>query len=245
MEPPTSRDWRIEAVGDRCLMVVFGQHVDPAINARVHALADHLIDHPVAGVIDVVPAFTTVAVHYRPEQVAGISASLSPHAALQDSITAILTRGVTANRTQARTVDIPVCYDEEFGPDLQEVALACGFSTDEVIRRHGASDHVVYMLGFAPGFPYMGGLDPSLAMPRRSTPRVKIPAGTVAIAREQSSVYTLETPGGWNLIGRTPLRLFRPRNDPPTLLRPGDRVRFVPISRERFDELERQAGEQA
>jgi len=245
MEPVATKDWRIEPVSDRCLMVVFGQKVDPAINARVHALADHLIDQPVAGVIDVVPAFTTVAVHYRPEQIAGVGAASSPHDALERTIAAILARGVTATRTEARTVDIPVCYDEEFGPDLLEVAQACGLSREEVIRRHGTSDHVVYMLGFAPGFPYMGGLDASLAMPRRSTPRVKIPAGTVAIAREQSSVYTLETPGGWNLIGRTPLQLFRPRNDPPTLLRPGDHVRFVPISRERFDELDRQAGESA
>ncbi len=100
---------------------------------------------------------------------------------------------------------------------------------------HGASDHMVYMLGFAPGFPYMGGLDARLAMPRRSTPRVRIPAGTVAIAREQSAVYTLETPGGWNLIGRTPLALFTPHASPPTLLRPGDHVRFVPISQAQFD----------
>ncbi len=227
--------WRIEPLGDRCLMVEFGQRVDPRINEAVHGFADHLIDHPIAGVIDIVPAITTVAIHYRPESIEDDGSSEPPHRRLSRRLAALLATGVEAAARQTRLVEIPVCYGGDLGPDLDEVASACALSTDEVIERHAASSHVVYMLGFAPGFPYMGGLDPKLAMPRRSTPRVRIPQGTVAIAREQSAVYTFETPGGWNLIGCTPLALFTPQANPPTLLRPGDRIRFVPITREAFD----------
>ena len=240
-----SPDWRIEPLGDRCLMVEFGQRVDPQINQSVHALANHLLAHPIAGVTDVVPAFTTVAVHYRPEAIAADAAAGGddprlPHQRLRATLESLLAAGYAGAQRAPREVRIPVCYGGEFGPDLEEVAATCGMSADEVIARHVASPHVVYMLGFAPGFPYMGGLDPALAMPRRSTPRVRIPAGTVAIAREQSAVYTLETPGGWNLIGCTPLALFTPRADPPTLLHPGDRIRFEPISREQFEAARRQ-----
>ena len=238
MDSTAGAGWRIEQAGDRCLMVELGRHVDPQVNQAVHALAQHLLEHPIRGVTDVVPAFTTVALHYRPEAIdAGVAGEPAPYRRLGREIEAILARGVLATQHAVRTVEIPVCYGGDFGPDLDEVAAACGLTSQQVIELHGASPHMVYMLGFAPGFPYMGGLDARLAMPRRSTPRVKIPAGTVAIAREQSAIYTLETPGGWNLIGRTPLELFTPHAESPTLLRPGDRVRFVPISRERFDAL--------
>ena len=238
MEPDTATAWRIDPVGDRCLMIEFGQRVDPEINRTVHAMAERLLRDPIPGVTDVVPAFTTVAIHYRPEAIAaGESADPIPYRRLERLIEAMLAQGIAATGSEARTVEIPVCYGGEYGPDLDEVAAACGLTPGQVIALHGASDHMVYMLGFAPGFPYMGGLDPRLAMPRRSTPRVKIPQGTVAIAREQSAVYTLETPGGWNLIGRTPIELFTPHASSPTLLRPGDHVRFVPISRARFDAM--------
>ena len=236
MESTTRAGWRIEPVGDRCLMVEFGQRVDPAINDTVHALADRLLEHPIEGVTDVVPAFTTVAIHYRPEALEGAgTGTQTAYRELERRIEAILSGGFERTRGEARTVEIPVCYGGEFGPDLDDVAKACGLSAQQVIELHAASPHVVYMLGFAPGFPYMGGLDARLAMPRRSTPRVRIPAGTVAIAREQSAIYTLESPGGWNLLGRTPVQLFTPHAEPPTLLRPGDHVRFVPITREQFD----------
>ena len=242
MTEPTEPGWRIDALGDRCLMIEFGQRVDPRINAAVHAFADHLIEHPIAGVTDIVPAFTTVAVHYRPEAIEPDASIDPPHRRLHRRLAALLAQGVERAARQTRVVEIPVCYGGDLGPDLEEVANACALSPDEVIARHAASPHVVYMLGFAPGFPYMGGLDPRLAMPRRSTPRVRIPQGSVAIAREQSAVYTFETPGGWNLIGCTPLSLFTPQADPPTLLRPGDHIRFVPITREAFDAARAGAG---
>lgn len=231
--------WRIEPLGDRCLMVEFGARVDPVINQTVHAFADHLIAQALPGVTDVVPAFTTVAIHYQPQAWVDESGLQAPHERLQAVLAAALAQGHLGAARASREVEIPVCYGGELGPDLEEVADACAMSPESVIARHVASLHAVYMLGFAPGFPYMGGLDPSLSRPRRATPRVRIPAGTVAIAREQSAIYTFETPGGWNLIGCTPLALFTPQASPPTLLQPGDRIRFVPISREVFDAARR------
>jgi len=238
MQAATDTDWRIDPVGDRCLMIEFGQRVDLKINAKVHALANHLLEHPIPGVIDLVPAFTTVAIHYEPQRLAKAAlAGESAYAALARMLSQILARGTNITETATRTIEIPVCYDEEFGPDLAQIADTHGLSINEVIRIHTACEHTVYMLGFAPGFAYMGGLDERLAMPRRSTPRTRIPAGTVAIAREQSAVYTVESPGGWNLMGRTPLRFFDPETEPPTLLRPGDRVRFTQVSRERYEQI--------
>lgn len=207
-------------------MVRFGDRVEAAVNEAVHAFAASVLRRPPDGLLDVVPAFTTVALHVRP----GTDArSLARH------IAALLEAGPAGDALVARRVEIPVCYGGEAGPDLDEVAAACGMSAADVIECHAASAHWVCMLGFAPGFPYMAGLDARLQMPRRATPRVRIAPGTVAIARDQSCVYTLETPGGWNLIGRTPVALFTPHEASPTLLRPGDRVRFVPIAAEAFD----------
>lgn len=227
--------WQIAPLGDRALVIEFGQRVDRDINARARAVAQQLLRTPLPGVTDVVPAFTTVALHYRPEAFAGGEA---PYRQLCRHVEAILARGIALERTTMRVVEVPVCYGGEFGADLGEVATLCKLAPDEVIALHAASPHVVYMLGFAPGFPYLGGLDPRLGVPRRATPRTAVPLGSVAIARDQSVIYSLETPGGWNLIGRTPLRLFRPEREPPCLLQPGDEVRFVPIPPERYRALE-------
>jgi inhibitor of KinA len=236
----TAAGWRIEPMGDGCLVVEFGQRVDAEINRTARSVADYMLAHPIEGVVDIVPAFTSVTVHYRPEAFSDPSMHDPPHRQLRRQIEAILVRGVARPSDVARLVEVPVCYGGDFGPDLAEVAAACGLTPEQVIELHGASPHVVYMLGFAPGFPYLGGLDPRLAMPRRATPRTKIPAGTVAIAREQTAIYSLETPGGWNLIGRTPLKLFTPQANPPCLLQLGDRVCFVSIPLELFRTLEAQ-----
>ena len=197
--------WVIRPLGDRCLIVQFGERVDREINQAARSLAEHLLANPVPGVIDVVPAFTTVALYYRPEAFAG---EMQPCERLTRRVESILAAGVPSTVGAGRVVEIPVCYGGEWGPDLDQVATACKLSAEQAIELHRASPHIVYMLGFAPGFPYLGGLDPRLAMPRRATPRTKVPAGTVAIAREQTAIYSVETPGGWNLIGRTPLALF-------------------------------------
>lgn len=223
-----SERWRIDAVGDRCLLVGLGTEVDPATSARVHALVRRLQEQPIAGVRDVVPAFTTVALHYRPE-----CFGATPFATLRQLLLKRLAAPLEGEADSGRVVEVPVCYgtaEPDYGPDLADVAARCGLAPEAVIERHLASPHRVYMLGFAPGFPFIGGLDERLEMPRRANPRTHIPPGSVAIARRQTCIYPLDTPGGWNLIGRTPLRLFDPAAEPPCLLAPGDAIRFVAIA---------------
>lgn len=233
-------EWQIVPLGDRCLIVEFESRVDAGINRKARSLANILLQDPPPGVVDVVPAFCTVAVYYRPELlVPAASSAPSPYHQLRARIEVVLKAGIESAEGPTRVIRVPVCYGGANGPDLEEVATTCKMTADQVILTHVASEHVVYMLGFSPGFPYIGGLDPSLSVPRRPTPRTRIPAGTVAIARDQTAIYSFETPGGWNLIGRTPLKLFDPAADPPCRLQAGDRIRFVPIPPAEFDAVGR------
>ena len=225
----------VAPLGDRAMIIEFGRQLDAQTNARVQAAAHAISLAALPGVTDVVPAFTTLGLHYRPESFDGVS----PYDALRRQVQALLARGIATQDSATRLVQIPVRYGGESGPDLEQVAAACKLTADEVIARHTASVHTVCMLGFAPGFPYLSGLDPRLVVPRRATPRTAVPAGSVAIARDQCAIYPLETPGGWNLIGRTPLRLFDPTAQPPCLLAPGDEVRFVAISDAAYRDSER------
>ncbi len=226
------KEWRIAPMGDTALVIELGRSVNPGTNRTVHALADYLRAHPIPGVVDIVPGFNTVAIHYRPQEfTAGV---LAPYRQLSQEIEEILQRGVTSGERPTRTVEIPVCYGGEFGPDLGEVAAACGLTPEQVVQLHCESESVVYMLGFAPGQPYVGGLDSRLTVPRRSTPRTSVPEGTVAIANDQTAIYAMQSPGGWSLIGATPLKMFDPDRTPPARLEPGDRLHFVPISQEQY-----------
>ncbi|MFC4274888.1 5-oxoprolinase subunit PxpB [Achromobacter aloeverae] len=229
--------WRIEPVGDRCLLVAFGDRVDAEVNRAVLSFAAWLLDHPLPGVIDVVPAFTTVALHYRPEAYAEGGSTVAPFARLAQRVREVLDRGVPQVEQGGRTVEIPCCYGGDHGPDLEEVAQRCGLSTEEVIRLHGESPSVIYTFYFAPGNPFAGGLDPRLSLPRRKTPRTLVPAGSVAIANGLTTIYQLAMPGGWNLIGRTPWNLFDIKQDPPVRLQLGDRLHFVPVTPAEFDRL--------
>lgn len=227
-----SETLRIDAVGDRCLLVGLGTSVDLTTSARVHALVQRLREQPIAGVRDIVPAFCTVALHYRPE-----CFGPTPFAALKTLLLERLAQPLDARHAAPRVIEIPVCYGGDYGPDLEDVAQRCGLSTERVIALHLESTHRVYMLGFAPGFPFIGGLSPQLAMPRRTTPRTHIPPGSVAIAREQTCIYPLETPGGWNILGRTPVRLFEAGAEPPCLLGPSDAIRFVRIDANTYEAM--------
>jgi len=220
---------RLLPAGDSALLIEFGDEIDPAINAQVHALARTLSEHPLPGLGEPVPTYRSVLLHYDPLQL-----SFTEVTALAGEA---LARMKTRPRPEPRVVEIPVCYGGEFGPDLEFVARHNDLSPEEVIRLHSTTLYPVYMLGFSPGFAYLGGVPKAIATPRLSTPRTEVPAGSVGIAGEQTGIYPIATPGGWQLIGRTPLRLFDPQRDPPALLRPGDRVRFIPIDPDRFAAL--------
>ena len=210
---------RVEPLGDSALLVVLGEGTDPELMERVVGLVDRIGRADLAGVRDIVPAYGSVAVHFDP---------LAPDA---DALAARLARVAAAAESHAQpsprtTHVLPVRYD---GPDLADVAERTGLSPAEVIRRHSEPRYRAYFLGFAPGFAYLGPLDPSLVLPRRTEPRRRVPPGSVAIAGAQTGVYPLETPGGWHLIGRTEVVLFDPARDPPNLLAAGDGVRFSPV----------------
>jgi len=189
--------------------------------------------HAPPWVRDVVPALGGIALHFDPEHPDLPAAPLAAAEALvRESIGAVPFRA-----GRGRLIEVPVCYDPEFALDIVEVAGVSGSAPEDIADRHCATEHHVLMVGFSPGQPYLGGLDPKLAVPRRATPRTRVPAGSVAIANAQTAVYPFETPGGWSVIGRTPLVLFDPARDPPSLFAPGDRVRFVPVSRAEFGRL--------
>lgn len=218
---------RVVDAGDAAVMLELADGLDLAANVRAQRVADALRAARIEGVTDVVGAITTVTVHFAASTAAGarhLRASL--RARLTDALGAA-EAGAAADARPA--VEIPVCYEAAFAPDLAEVAAASGLTPDEVVRRHAASAHRVLMMGFAPGFAYLGGLDPRLAVPRRATPRPRVDAGAVGIAGGQTAVYPFVTPGGWNIIGRTPLAMFDAGREPPSVLGPGERVVFVPI----------------
>lgn len=229
---------RITPLGDTALIIEIGEKIDEATHHRVQAATRLLDAAKLPGVWEAVPAYTTVTLFYDPMKTAA-AADGDPVLWLSAKATdalAKLPRSVSGKG--GRVVEIPVCYGGEFGPDLEEVAQRTGLAPEEVVRRHAAVDFLVYVIGFAPGFPYMGGLPEELAMPRRATPRTKVPPGSVGIINDQTCIYPLATPGGWNLIGRTPTKMFRPRQDPPAFLQAGDRVRFRGITPEEFRTLE-------
>jgi KipI family sensor histidine kinase inhibitor len=208
--------------GDSALLVTLGDRIDLALNRRVHALAARLSADPLPGLVAAVPGYAALLVHYDP--------------LLLDYDRVLAWAQAQARRVQAadddalpppRRVEVPTLYGGEHGPDLDFVAAHCGLPPEEVVRRHIARDYPVYLIGFAPGFPYLGGLDESIAAPRLPSPRLKVPAGSVGIAGAQTGIYSVDSPGGWQLIGWTPLKLFDPARQPASLLAPGDLVRFV------------------
>jgi KipI family sensor histidine kinase inhibitor len=211
---------RIEPLGDSALLLVLGEGTDPALAARTAGLAAYLRAAALSGVSGVVPAYGSLAVFF--DRVAAEPEPLTQR--LAQTAKAFEAQGAPPAHDRPIRV-IPVRYD---GPDLAEVAERTGLVPLDVVRRHTEPVYDVYFLGFVPGFAYLGPVDPALVLPRRPTPRRRVPAGSVAIAGAQTGVYPLETPGGWHLIGHTDLVLFDPERDPPNLLAAGDRVRFSP-----------------
>lgn len=208
----------IKPLGDSALLIKLGNEINPVINQRVHALNALLLANKIPGVEETVPAYCALALHYDPLQLTFNQVKLW--------VAEILSRlGDVLQRTPRR-IEVPVQYA---GADLEAVAEAKGISVADVIRIHSGREYTVYMMGFTPGFPYMGILDEKIVMPRLETPRAVVKAGSVAIAGAQTGIYPLDSPGGWQLLGWTPLKLFDPTSATPFLFSPGDAVKFIPI----------------
>ena len=216
---------KIKPLGDSALLISFGESIDEEINEKVHALARAIEKAGFEWLVEVVPAYSSLAVIY--------DSALVDFESVKRAIEGI---EIVSERFEGKLVEVPVVYGGEYGPDLEFVAKYNGLSVDDVIEIHSRPIYRVYFLGFLPGFAYLGGMDERIATPRLEKPRLKVPAGSVGIAGKQTGIYPLESPGGWRLIGRTPLRLFDPSKEPPTLLQPGDRVKFVPIDESEFME---------
>ena len=219
---------RLVPCGDRSLLVYCGDQIDQAVNRRVHALARSLRAAAHPAVVEVTPAYHCLMVEYDPIRIR-----------LEHLEEIIRARAAELSQPapEPRDVEVPVCYGGEMGPDLNTVAAHAGLTPDEVVALHTERAYPVYCLGFSPGFPYLGEVDPRLSTPRLAEPRLKIPAGSVGIGGSQTGIYPSPSPGGWQIIGRTPLRLFDPWRNPPALLAPGDRVRFRPITEAEYSEM--------
>ena len=219
---------RLLPCGDAALVVQFGEEIDPGLNARVLAL-DARVAEGVPGVIETVPTYRSLLVHYDP--------TATDFHTLGDALVG-MSADLPETATQGRLWRIPVVYGGEFGIDLESVAAHHGITTDELIRRHSAPTYRVYMMGFLPGFAYLGGLDPTIAISRRESPRLKTPAGTISIGGIQALVASIEAPSGWHLLGRTPVRNFMIDRDPVFILDAGNRVKFEPIPASEWPRLD-------
>jgi KipI family sensor histidine kinase inhibitor len=221
---------RFLSQGDRALVVEFGDRVDRGLSESVLRLAAVVAEATIPGIVETVPTFRSLLVHYDP--------LVTGRAELEAAVAGLGDRGPPPRR-RARLWRIPYCAEGEFAPDLAEVARLTGLSADGVVALHTSVDYHVYMLGFLPGFPYLGDLPAALALPRRADPRLRVPAGSIAIATSLSAIYPYESPGGWHLIGTTPLRLFDLARPLPALLAAGDRVAFDPIDAAQFAAIRR------
>ncbi len=210
---------KIVLLGDAALLVQFGDEIDIITNQRVHALAALINISPLGGIIEVVPAYATLLIHYDPLTLT--------YAKIHKWVRAKLDQIEDAQPRKSRQIEVPVRYGGEYGVDLEFVAHYHHLRVEDVIRIHSEKTYTIYMMGFTPGFPYMGKLDDAIVTPRLETPRTHVPAGTVAIAGSQTGIYPINSPGGWRLIGHTSLRLFDPTSESPFLFSPGDEVRFV------------------
>jgi KipI family sensor histidine kinase inhibitor len=225
---------RVLRGGESCLIVEFGDGIDLGINARVQALRKKIENAPFPGFVGTVPTYRSLAVCFD-------ALRSVPHL---EKLLLAMTEDLALEKSEAEEILIvPTCYEGGLAPDLARVAAHTGFSADEVVRRHAGRDCYCYMLGFVPGFSYLGGMDPVLETPRLEDPREKIPAGSVAIGGKQTGIYPIDSPGGWNIVGTTPLRLFVPGRTPAIFLNAGMWVRFAPVGRTEFDRLAREAAE--
>lgn len=215
--------------GDSSVLIRFGENISESDNRKVIALQKQLETNKIQGIIETIPAYSSLMVLYNP--------LVLSFKTIYRKIREMLQEPETSFSDTSRMLTIPVCYDKEFGLDLQEVAGQTGLSAEEIIKVHTASTYRVFMLGFTPGFPYLGETDERIACPRKAVPRQAVPEGSVGLAGRQTGIYPIESPGGWQIIGRTPSKIFNPGSENIFLLRAGDRVQFKAIEREEFEKL--------
>ena len=230
---PEREGLRFQYASDRSLLLYFDRKITLEAHHHVVKLLRLLKAEPTAGIRNLHPAYCSLLVDF--------DAFETDHVELQEALKTKLARLDEVQMPEPRLQEIPMCYGGSFGPDLEEVAKLHGMTPEQVVELHSSATYVVYFLGFVPGFAYLGGLPEALATPRLSSPRRTVPAGSLGIAGDQTGVYPFATPGGWRLIGRTPVRMFTPNGNEMSLLSIGDRVRFARISQERFAEMERES----
>jgi KipI family sensor histidine kinase inhibitor len=223
------QDIRILTEGDCSLLVEFGQEISPDINRKISATVQMMKEQHIEGVVDVIPAFCSLLINYDPRVIS--------FEEIRERIQGIIKLDVKAGEQKKRIYEIPVCYGGEYGPDIEHIAQHAGLTVEEVIKLHSSRDYLIYMLGFLPGFCYLGGLDERIHTPRLANPRIKINAGSVGIGGSQTGIYPLDSPGGWQLMGMTPVKTYDPERETPILLEAGDYIRFVPIDEAEYIRL--------
>jgi inhibitor of KinA len=229
---------KIYPLSESSITIEFGSAISFEINQKVIAFRKLLLSNPFDGLIEVVAAYSTLTVFYDPVRVSGFSSPLSPAKKVEEILFELSTRSKEIDQQEdSEVISIPVCYDKEFALDLQWLADFHKVSEKDIIKHHIRSEYAVFMIGFMPGFPYMGILPETLESPRKQTPRTLVPAGSVGIAGRQTGIYPFDSPGGWQIVGRTPLKLFSTDAKKHSLLQAGDRVQFLPISKDEFKQL--------
>ncbi len=217
---------KILTAGDASLLIEFGNEISPEINAKITATVQLMKEQHIEGVVDIIPAFCSLLINYDPRVLS--------YDELKKRMKRLLNMDIKAGETSRRVFEIPVCYGGQYGPDLANIAEHAGLTEEEVIKIHSSRDYLIYMLGFLPGFCYLGGLDERIHTPRLANPRLKINAGSVGIGGSQTGIYPLDSPGGWQLMGMTPVKTYDPDREVPILLSAGDYIRFIPVVEEEY-----------
>ena len=217
---------KILTAGDSSLLIEFGNEISPKINQKIATTVKLMKEQHIEGVVDIIPAFCSLLINYDPRVIG--------YEELKKRMKALVKVDIKAEAGKKKVYEIPVCYGGEYGPDLENIAKHAGLSEQEVIEIHSSRDYLIYMLGFLPGFTYLGGLDERIHTPRLASPRLKISAGSVGIGGSQTGIYPLDSPGGWQLMGMTPIKTYDPDREVPILVEAGDYIRFVPVSEEEY-----------
>jgi len=211
------------------LLAEYGEGIDQDVNKKVRIMAESMKENRPKGVVEIIPTYRSLLIVYNP--------GLTNSYILEYFMSELEKNILEQNFPPSKVIEIQVCYGNEYGPDIENVARTNHITIDEVIKIHSESEYLIYMVGFTPGFPFLGGLSKKLFTPRLETPRLKVPRGSVGIANNQTGIYPVESPGGWQLIGKTPLNLFNPHRSNPLLYQAGDKIKFTPITEHEFQEI--------